>query len=596
MDINKKLFKRLKDYFKDSIKLSFFASYNVLFVTNDDRVYRFCEVKDSYSSIAYSSDESIIEKLIEKAIVDELSYKGIIDFKSGLLHTMARTIDGKVYVWGKNSEGVIGNGFENEDFLCEPKLNEYLKEFNIIDICCGTSHSMALTSSGDIYAWGSNKYGQIGDGSDINCQPIPKKMKYSENEKFKAITCGCFHSMALTEDGRVFSCGHNLCGQLGDGAFKNSNHLKPIKMNDILIEKISSGAFVSLLLSTDKEVYAFGTYNHNKDDSYQSIPIKVNFEEKIIDIATYYNLYLCAALSENGIFYTWGSISLREETVTEPSETKFKSFTDIFNHYFRISLYTIESILQFEDHLIADGSYEIHFEELEKLGEGAYGVVYKVKRNFDNKCYAVKKIKFKKIDEKEILRELELNSSILQFIELNLMGYYSLWLENNFKKINGKRKPDQTLTLYILMELCQQSLTDFLSSIKEIEFGNENFLTNLKFYTSCVIFTQILEGVHFLHKQNPPIIHKDLCPDNILIFCEEDDRTCVKIADFGLATFHRLALRLHELQKYGHLDYIAPEAMKTRNYDTISDIYSLGIILKDLFDIDSDDKYDFLIE
>jgi hypothetical protein len=53
-----------------------------------------------------------------------LRYKGVIDFKNGLLHTIARTSDGKVYVWGRNSEGVIGNGLENEDFLCEPKLNE----------------------------------------------------------------------------------------------------------------------------------------------------------------------------------------------------------------------------------------------------------------------------------------------------------------------------------------------------------------------------------------------------------------------------------------------------------------------------------------
>jgi alpha-tubulin suppressor-like RCC1 family protein len=216
MDISKKLFKRLDHYFKDkkiSIKFSFVASYNVLFVTNNDRVYRFNELKNTYSSIAYSSDEADIKSMIENAIVNELSKKGVIDFKNGLLHTIARTIDGKVYVWGRNSEGLIGNGLENVDFLCEPKLNEHLEEFNIIDICCGTYHSLALTSSGDIYAWGANKYGQIGIGSDRDCEPTPKKMKYSKNEKFKAISCGCYHSMALTKEGQVFACGYNEYGQ-----------------------------------------------------------------------------------------------------------------------------------------------------------------------------------------------------------------------------------------------------------------------------------------------------------------------------------------------------------------------------------------------
>jgi alpha-tubulin suppressor-like RCC1 family protein len=82
----------------------------------NELLYRFNELKNTYSSIAYSSDETNIESIIKNAIVDELRYKGVIDFKNGLLHTIARTSDGKVYVWGRNSEGVIGNGLENEDF------------------------------------------------------------------------------------------------------------------------------------------------------------------------------------------------------------------------------------------------------------------------------------------------------------------------------------------------------------------------------------------------------------------------------------------------------------------------------------------------
>ncbi len=124
----------------------------------------------------------------------------------------------------------------------------------ITDICCGTYHSLALTSSGDIYSWGANKYGQIGIGSDRDCQPKPKKMKYSTNEKFKAISYGCYHSMALTEDGRVFACGYNEYGQLGDRTFEKSNQLKHIEMYEILIKKISCGATVSLLLSTDGDI------------------------------------------------------------------------------------------------------------------------------------------------------------------------------------------------------------------------------------------------------------------------------------------------------------------------------------------------------
>ncbi len=187
------------------------------------------------------------------------------------------------------------------------------KKLFINDICCGTYHSLALTSSGDIYSWGANKYGQIGIGSDRDCQPKPKKMKYSTNEKFKAISYGCYHSMALTEDGRVFACGYNEYGQLGDRTFEKSNQLKHIEMYEILIKKISCGATVSLLLSTDGDIYAFGTYDYWQSDSYRPIPTKLIISDQFCDIATIYNKNLCAALSPNGQFYAWGKFGPKEE-------------------------------------------------------------------------------------------------------------------------------------------------------------------------------------------------------------------------------------------------------------------------------------------
>ncbi len=84
--------------------------YNVLIVTNDDRVYQIDEyVKETYSSIAYTSDESEIKSLIEKSTFEELCYKGVIEFNSSYAHTIARTFDEKFYVWGENMYEVIGN-------------------------------------------------------------------------------------------------------------------------------------------------------------------------------------------------------------------------------------------------------------------------------------------------------------------------------------------------------------------------------------------------------------------------------------------------------------------------------------------------------
>jgi serine/threonine protein kinase len=67
------------------------------------------------------------------------------------------------------------------------------------------------------------------------------------------------------------------------------------------------------------------------------------------------------------------------------------------------------------------------------------------------------------------------------------------------------------------MELCEQTLGEFIETIEKLDFGETNFLSFTKYYISSEIFIDILEGVNYLHKQNPQIIHRDLCLDNILI-------------------------------------------------------------------------------
>lgn len=301
MEINKGLFRRLNDYFKDDIKLSHVAQNNVLIVTKDDKVYQIDRfVKQSYFSIAYTNDETMIKEFIQKSILNELCYKNVVDFRCSAIHTIARTADGKIYVWGKNDGGILGNGFEDEK-VYEPKLNEYLNHLNIIDMSCGFFHTLLLTSDGDVYSFGSNKHGETGNGRENSYQLIPFRIDYL-NEKFKAISCGLFHSMVLTTSGRAFSCGLNVFGELGRDNFENS-YLKPVRMGDVVVEKISCGNSHSLLLSNKGEIYVTGCYDSEKSNDYISKPIKVNHSVKFCDIKTLYFKKICAAVSDDNKYY-----------------------------------------------------------------------------------------------------------------------------------------------------------------------------------------------------------------------------------------------------------------------------------------------------
>jgi alpha-tubulin suppressor-like RCC1 family protein len=80
--------------------------------------------------------------------------------------------------------GVLGNG-KIDWQIYKPELNEYLSDKQNIDICCGENHSLVLTNSGEVYAWGGNVDGQIGNGrnSFSECQSIPIKVNGFNNEK-----------------------------------------------------------------------------------------------------------------------------------------------------------------------------------------------------------------------------------------------------------------------------------------------------------------------------------------------------------------------------------------------------------------------------
>ena len=182
--------------------------------------------------------------------------------------------------------------------------------------------------------------------------------------------------------------------------------------------------------------------------------------------------------------------------------------------------------------------------------------------------------------EKEFLNELETSPIVHELRNENVMKYYDLWLENDFNSQNG-----DNYILYIQMELCDKTLDDFIEEIKKDSnlYSNE-MLTELGFYISSEIFVQILNGVNYLHKQNKPIIHRDLNPLNIMLKIEKNSKSIVKIADLGLAKLHELNKK--HTQDRGHIKYMAPEVENGRNYDTRADIYSLGLVLKELFFID----------
>jgi hypothetical protein len=246
--------------------------------------------------------------------------------------------------------------------------------------------------------------------------------------------------------------------------------------------------------------------------------------------------------------------------------------------------------------------YKNEFDEISMIGCGFFGIVCKAKSKIDNKLYAIKKISFNNEYFKLISREL----GILPLLEKEYaVQFVSFWIEKNYIKkedviahSSTNINPEHLIfnlknkLLHIQMELCDNTLKEIIDLLRS-EFNQNSFdiMTPLSYCIASELFIEILECVDYLHKLNPPIIHRDLKPSNILITRGENGRF-VKLADFGLAVLHEYDGQPHTKYR-GTRRYTAPEVLRSTNgdnklnYDTKADIYSLGVIVQDLFNIDT---------
>ena len=142
-------------------------------------------------------------------------------------------------------------------------------------------------------------------------------------------------------------------------------------------------------------------------------------------------------------------------------------------------------------------------------------------------------------------------------------------------------------TAFIKMELCSDNLRNLIDKKPGLFNRTQSeSMDVLEYSISCQIFKELLECVQYLHESNPPVIHRDLKPQNILISINNKNRKCLKICDFGLATFHDMT-SIYHTDGVGTFAYIAPEVCTPKcKYNTKADIFSMGKILEELFDLD----------
>jgi alpha-tubulin suppressor-like RCC1 family protein len=168
----------------------------------------------------------------------------------------AAATGGSLRDWGLNDFGQLGNGTTTSSDT--PVKVQLPPGTRVTSMRAGCGHTLALTTTGHVLAWGDNSDGELGDGTTTDSD-TPVKVKLPPGTKVKAIRAGCLHSLALTTTGHVLAWGFNAQGELGNAATTNSDTPVKVKLpNGTKVKAISAGAAHSLAFTRNGRLYAWG--------------------------------------------------------------------------------------------------------------------------------------------------------------------------------------------------------------------------------------------------------------------------------------------------------------------------------------------------
>jgi alpha-tubulin suppressor-like RCC1 family protein len=181
-----------------------------------------------------------------------------------------------------------GDLVKSENTQWSPVRLEALKDVPVVSVNVGSNSAfcMAITEDGKVYSWGRNENGQLGQG-DTKDRFCPTLIEDITGYHIVKIATGKGHSLFLTDDGRVLSSGLNTSGQCGIGKGGDTNKPKLISYSGPDIVDISCGAEFSVILDCEGGVWSFGHPENgylglNDDGKYISKSKKVEFRYEYV--------------------------------------------------------------------------------------------------------------------------------------------------------------------------------------------------------------------------------------------------------------------------------------------------------------------------
>ena len=236
-------------------------------------------------------------------IMDSVSY---VTFNEDAHTVAAIQTDGSLWMWGKNIHSELGNSGQGDKFYEIEELDsvEYYQTTpikvleNVTSVSLGANHTAAIQTDGSLWMWGSNYYGQLGNGTNTDAGEPVKIM-----DGAAAVDLGWSRTAVLKTDGSLWTWGRNCYGQLGSGSTEDSN--VPVKIMDS-VAAMGGYQDQSAAIKTDGSLWTWGWnyYGQLGSGSTKNASVPVKVMDQTAAVSGHQGTML--AVKTDGSLWSWG--------------------------------------------------------------------------------------------------------------------------------------------------------------------------------------------------------------------------------------------------------------------------------------------------
>ncbi|KAG7201545.1 hypothetical protein KM043_004295 [Ampulex compressa] len=259
------------------------------------------------------SEECVLPNKVDLSVCS-LNPKNIKKIIGGAGHTLILDKAGRVYACGWNNRGQTGLS-KAEDSLIFQKICGLLENKIVENVVCGWDSTAVLTAEGELFAWGSNNYGQLGKStSDLRSTHVP--FNVVPGERIKCASMGLRHTALVNQNGRILVSGAGNKGQLGLSHSKNNDPKRELcaftEVPDLEnIREVACGQHHTIAITEEGDLFVFGDNKHGQlgssPEKYPRIwsPLKLTNIEFGPTTRMYSGWTHTVALNDSEIF-SWG--------------------------------------------------------------------------------------------------------------------------------------------------------------------------------------------------------------------------------------------------------------------------------------------------